>query len=50
MQLVANIMYEAPPDFVFAHAPFVERLLERAKRVDAESVKRSLSNSANGRI
>jgi transcriptional regulator with XRE-family HTH domain len=39
MRLVANIMHEAPTDFVFAQAPFVERLLERAKRLDNESLR-----------
>ncbi len=43
MSLIGNILYEAPPDFVFTHAPFVERLLERAKRLDQEAYKRLLS-------
>lgn len=50
MLLIANIMHEAPPDFVFAQAPFVERVLERAKRVDAESVKRVTAGLLNSSI
>ena len=34
MLLIGNILREASPDFVFTHTPFVERLLERAKRLD----------------
>jgi transcriptional regulator with XRE-family HTH domain len=50
MQLIANILHEVPPDFVFTQAPFVERLLERAKRVDAESVKRVATGLFNSAI
>jgi transcriptional regulator with XRE-family HTH domain len=50
MQLIANILYEAPPNFVFAQAPFVEKLLERAKRVDADSVKRLITGLLNSAI
>jgi hypothetical protein len=41
--LIGNILHEAPPDFVFAHAAFVERLLERAKRLDQEAYRHLLS-------
>ena len=50
MQLIANIMHEAPLDFVFAQAPFVERLLERAKRVDNDSLKRVTTGLFNSAI
>ncbi len=40
MLLIANILHEAPPDFVFTQAAFVERLLERAKRLDEQTLKR----------
>jgi hypothetical protein len=41
--LIGNILYEAPPDFVFTHASFVEHLLDRAKRVGEPAYKRVLS-------
>ena len=50
MQLIANIMHEAPRNFVFAQAPFVERLLERAKRVDNECLKRVTTGLFNSAI
>ena len=40
MLLIANILHEAPPNFVFTQASFVERLLERAKRLDDGTFKR----------
>ena len=43
MLLIGNILREASPDFVFTHTPFVERLLERAKRLDLDAYKRLLS-------
>jgi transcriptional regulator with XRE-family HTH domain len=43
MLLIGNILREASPDFVFNHTSFVERLLERAKRLDPDVYKRLLS-------
>ena len=40
MLLIANILREAPSNFVFTQAPFVERLLERANRLDEKTLKR----------
>jgi transcriptional regulator with XRE-family HTH domain len=41
--LIGNILSEAPPNFVFTQTSFVERLLERAKRLSDEGYKRVLS-------
>jgi transcriptional regulator with XRE-family HTH domain len=43
MLLIGSVLNEAPPHFVFTQAPFVERLLERAKRLDEEAYKSALN-------
>jgi hypothetical protein len=53
LRLIANILGEADPSFVFTHRPFVERYLEKAKQVSPEVLKRansSLFSSAIGGI
>ena len=53
MRLIANVLEEAPPDFVFNQAAFVSTLLERAKRHDKDTLQRvssALFGSAIGGI
>jgi transcriptional regulator with XRE-family HTH domain len=40
MRLIANVLEEAPPNLVFNQASFVATLLERAKRLDKETLQR----------
>ncbi|WP_426435623.1 helix-turn-helix domain-containing protein [Bradyrhizobium genosp. P] len=42
LRLIADILGEADPSFVFTHRPFVERYLEKTKQVSLDAVKRAI--------
>jgi transcriptional regulator with XRE-family HTH domain len=44
LRLIADILGEAEHEFVFAHRPFVERFLEKAKQVGANALKGAISS------
>src|ERR1700686_3210947 len=50
MCLIANVLHEAPPNFIFSQVSFVSRLLERAKRLGGETLRRLSSALASSAI